>query len=351
MAVSISFTADPPKISLFPTAVQFTNTSTGGANAWFWDFGDGGYSSELSPLYTYTTPPDSGETYTVTLRGWISADATPVPFSSYGTVLREGHVEASSISAIGGTPDDNGLWTDWVAALPSSSWSTISSLTFAYNHNLQGSSSSWGRRYDGGGFRSLSVDYTLYAPDTYIAYMTVSWSRNPTIVDVNGNLIQATVSGFPFRLDGALPSPPAGTVFLLEDFTVLVGTNVTGMWIGNVGNYGIRLPPITGWNLDQQSGYSASVTATLLGFPSSSSLGFAVLDINIFTADFSGTPRLGFDPLEVQFTDLSVPSPTNWRWDFGDDSNTIIVPGFEPKVGSTHQHPSHIYTFPDACDS
>ena len=51
-------------------------------------------------------------------------------------------------------------------------------------------------------------------------------------------------------------------------------------------------------------------------------------------ADFSATPTSGQVPLEVQFTDQSVPiegTITNWSWDFGDDST------------STEEDPTHTY--------
>ena len=49
--------------------------------------------------------------------------------------------------------------------------------------------------------------------------------------------------------------------------------------------------------------------------------------------DFSATPRCGGVPLEVAFTDLSVPlgTITGWAWDFGDGAT------------STDQNPTHVY--------
>jgi PKD repeat protein len=39
-----------------PLAVQFSNTSQGEITGYAWDFGDGGLSTEISPMYTFATP-------------------------------------------------------------------------------------------------------------------------------------------------------------------------------------------------------------------------------------------------------------------------------------------------------
>jgi YVTN family beta-propeller protein len=48
-------------------------------------------------------------------------------------------------------------------------------------------------------------------------------------------------------------------------------------------------------------------------------------------AAFSATPGTGNTPLKVTFNDRSIGSPTSWKWDFGDGTN------------STEQNPMHIY--------
>lgn len=55
-------------------------------------------------------------------------------------------------------------------------------------------------------------------------------------------------------------------------------------------------------------------------------------------ADFEGTPIRGTAPLEVQFTDLSLNSPTAWNWSFGDGSwfNTTL----SSEKNSTHTYVS-----------
>ncbi|WP_394698737.1 DUF3344 domain-containing protein [uncultured Methanoregula sp.] len=49
-------------------------------------------------------------------------------------------------------------------------------------------------------------------------------------------------------------------------------------------------------------------------------------------ASFSSNVTNGQKPLAVRFTDLSAGSPTGWKWDFGDSTNT------------TEQNPAHVYT-------
>jgi PKD repeat protein len=47
--------------------------------------------------------------------------------------------------------------------------------------------------------------------------------------------------------------------------------------------------------------------------------------------DFEGSPRAGYVPLSVTFTDLSIGTISNWSWDFGDGST------------SSEENPTHAY--------
>jgi len=61
-----------------------------------------------------------------------------------------------------------------------------------------------------------------------------------------------------------------------------------------------------------------------------------LLDLNVpeepLGANFVGTPRSGYAPLAVQFTDISAGSPVRWSWNFGDGT------------GSDEENPLHAYT-------
>jgi PKD repeat protein len=60
------------------------------------------------------------------------------------------------------------------------------------------------------------------------------------------------------------------------------------------------------------------------------------LDLNVeeisLTANFSGNPTTGYEPLTVQFTDLSTGQHNQWSWVFGDGATSNL------------QNPNHTYT-------
>ncbi len=83
-------------------------------------------------------------------------------------------------------------------------------------------------------------------------------------------------------------------------------------------------------------GFATYTTAAKnLGTPDSTNLMVAFLDETFgVLADFTATPTTGAVPLTVQFTDISVGTPTAWQWDFDNDGT----------VDSTEQSPSFTYT-------
>ncbi len=47
-------------------------------------------------------------------------------------------------------------------------------------------------------------------------------------------------------------------------------------------------------------------------------------NISVPIADFNGSPVAGYEPIMVQFTDLSEGPPTSWFWEFGDGTSADI---------------------------
>lgn len=68
-------------------------------------------------------------------------------------------------------------------------------------------------------------------------------------------------------------------------------------------------------------------------------LRFSIRDVcNGGSVDFTGTPKSGYPPMSVQFTDASTFVGTSWSWDFGDNFT------------STEKNPVHEYTLGGSYD-
>ena len=82
--------------------------------------------------------------------------------------------------------------------------------------------------------------------------------------------------------------------------------------------------------------YTVSLTVTNSTYDlSSTATKVSYITVQPFSADFSGTPTWGYQPLTVQFTDASVGRIDQWSWSFGDGIGN-----------STLQNPP--YTYSDA---
>ena len=88
---------------------------------------------------------------------------------------------------------------------------------------------------------------------------------------------------------------------------------------------------INPWVADSRGEKTVPLTATRPDTLEAGTFDF-VISTGGPVADFSASPTSDIAPLTVAFTDTSRGSPTTWRWDFGDGSN------------STSRNPSHTYT-------
>ena len=92
---SISFSGTPTS-GTAPLSVKFEVTTSGSPASWYWDFGDGGTSTERNPTYTYVIPG----TYTVILTAKYPYGNKPVTKSSYITVSEGSHSPGSPIQPL-----------------------------------------------------------------------------------------------------------------------------------------------------------------------------------------------------------------------------------------------------------
>jgi len=132
-------------------------------------------------------------------------------------------------------------------------------------------------------------------------------------------------------------SPTSGTVPLAVKFTDLTKGQVTA-WQWDFGD-GISSSEQNPAHTYRNPGiYNVILTVTNDYGISDVSKTKYINAIGDLRSKFQATPNTGKAPLAVKFTDLSIGSPTSWKWDFGDGTS------------SSDQNPSHTFTTGGAFD-
>ncbi len=176
-------------------------------------------------------------------------------------------------------------------------------------------------------FALLVNNTNPYLGTTYIGTGIVSAKKALDAVGPNEDPPIAEFSG----------TPTSGDMPLNVSFTDL-STNSPTTWSWNFGDgVGTSSLENPSYIYNNAGTYTVSLTVTnAFGSDSETKNGY----INVTApsndppvANFSGSPTTGFEPLTVDFTDLSTYGPTTWSWNFGDGVGT-----------STQQHPSYTYS-------
>ena len=152
-----------------------------------------------------------------------------------------------------------------------------------------------------------------------VAFYYLNVYHAPSITNQPANQVVAVGSNVAFNV-GALGNPPLRYFWLFNGSPMSGKTNaalsIPNVQLTNAGNYSVIVT-------DSMGTVSSIITSSV-----------ATLTVNPLapTADFIASPTNGVAPLNVNFTDTSGNSPTNWAWSFGDGGT------------STLQNPSHSYT-------
>lgn len=168
-------------------------------------------------------------------------------------------------------------------------------------------------------------------------------ARNPVIAADGANIaFESDATNIDFLRPGDLNG--STDVFLVDVTQALAGTILPHRFsvttIESADGDGDSTEPCFGTFASTSSTFGVgfatyTTTAGNLGTPDSTDLMVAFLDETFgVLADFTATPTTGAIPLAVQFTDISVGTPTAWQWDFDNDGT----------VDSTEQSPSFTYT-------
>ena len=308
-----AFSASPTSgIALL--SVVFTDLSTPGSSpitAWVWDFGDGGTSTEQNPAHTYT---EAG-TYDISLTVSSAAGSATETRTQYVAVA------ALPVAAFSASPTEGlGPLAVVFADLSTPGSSPITAWAWDFG--------------DGGSSAEQNPAHTYTEPGVYAVALTVT-TEVGSVTETKPGYITVTALPTPdFRV-----APSSGAAPLTVSFTDLStpGTSpiTSWVWLFGDGTSSAEQHPVHTYS--SPGAYSVSLTvASEVGSVSASKADFIIVG-ELPSAAFSAAPTSGTAPLNVTFTDASMPVSfpiTGWAWDFGDGGT------------STEQDPAHTYTVP-----
>ncbi|MCK9580324.1 MAG: PKD domain-containing protein [Methanoregula sp.] len=294
-----------------PLTVQFTDTSNGTSDSWYWEFGDGNISKRQHPAYTYQDNGNFTVTLTVRQQDQTSQYTLPVPI----TVRTR---------AIIPEPD----FTFNIS-------SGLSPLAVRFTDMSDGSPTSWSWDFDNDG----TIDSTeqdpvcvYQEPGNYTVTLEAGNSfrtRKITLTEIIA--VRQPGPGVMFAANNTTGYPPMSVRF--KDLSS--GTPTAWSWdFDNDGTIdSTEQDPVCVYKIP--GNYSVSLRAT-----NSSGSTTRVEERMIIAASpepvagFTANRTLGGRPFTVRFNDTSTgPDITRWAWDFDNDGI----------IDSTEQDPVCIY--------
>ena len=182
--------------------------------------------------------------------------------------------------------------------------------------------------------------YTYFKPGTYALKLDIrnASGDQATIMKNDFITVEVPVITEPLNPDFS-GTPVSGTAPLTIQFTD-ASTGPVDLWEWDFGDENTSSKQNPKYTYTQPGSYTIKLVisnasgeqATLIK-KDYITVDFPIIP-DLLIPDFTGTPRSGFAPLNVQFSDESTGPLDNWEWDFG-DGNT-----------SSKQNPLYIYNEP-----
>lgn len=279
-----------------PRTVQFSNLSQGNIASWFWDFGDGGTSTQANPSHTYQTNGDFDVSLTVTNAAGCSAPLTKpdlirlkrpaAAFTSNATLLCPPAAVDFTAQATGDT-----TITQWLWDFGNGDTAIGPNPTYTYSQ--------------GGNFDvTLIVVDALGCTDTLVDSQHVAVSMPPQAgFTLDDSVICAPGTITALDASQGVTAPIVGRVFDFGNGQTAGGTSATGLY-QNAGNFTLNLV------VTDANGCTDTATQAILVHP----------PVN---ADFAVSDSTGCSEAPFSFFDQSSGSTVvNWSWDFGDGNTS-----------------------------
>ena len=293
-----------PTNGITPLNVAFTNTTTGSATTWAWDFGDGETSTLKNPGHSYSAPgtytvkltasgPGGSSTKTAT----IKADPLPAPVANFTVRPASG----------------------------------VAPLVVKFANTTVGRVDSWEWDF-GDGARCSDVKspvHTYNQPGSYAVTLTATNSGGTSVKTAATPI---TANPPPVPVTDFTMAPLRGYAPLTVRFRNRTVGKVDS-WLWDFGDNSTSTDANPGHVYAQAGSYAVTLSATNVGGTGTTT---SVTRIMVTlpplpAAKFSITPATGYAPLTVQFTNRTSGRVDSWLWHFGDGST------------STDANPTHVY--------
>ena len=296
------FTWDP-KNPVEGEQVVLTDLSTGGPDAWSWDFGDGSSSDLQDPTHIWETPGQ----YPVTLTIWRGQDfSTQV---THTIVIGDQTMNAEfSWEPMDPVVGEEVLFSDLSTGMPDQ---------WYWNFG------------DGFDSEEQNPSHVFEASGEYLVSLTISWSGMPNLDLTVEHWIVVDEPLFPeFSWDPEVPM--FGEEVFLTDLST--GDPDAWSWDFGDGTTSTEQHPVHSWEMPGQ--YSVTLTISRGQDFSAEVSHTIIIAEESMTAFFSWDPANPLAGEEIFFSDLSTGQPDTWFWDFGDGTT------------SEEQHPLHVFEIP-----
>ncbi|MBL7924320.1 MAG: PKD domain-containing protein [Bacteroidia bacterium] len=288
------FTFTPPVTNCTTLYVTFNNLSAG-SNSWFWNFGDGGFSSQQHPVHTYSTLGY----HDITLVAFknVCRDTLTLPNAIYVSDLIPGfsYVVNSDCAPAG-------------VAFTDSSRDAVK----------------WHWDFGDGDTSSLQnpLHYYLKSPTDSVTL---------TVTDANGCTRYVSKPAPAITAASFAVSSEGGCVPFPVSFADSSSNAVAWQWDFGDGSVSNMQFPAHTYTTDGY--YDVTLIVTAASGCSDTLTIDSMVQVNTPVADFLADSTAGCAPLLVSFADNSQ-NASVWFWDLGNGST------------SGNQHPSLIYTVP-----
>lgn len=305
--VNADFTANKTS-GCEPLIVNFTDQSTGSPTSWLWTFGNGNSSTLQNPTAIYA----AGGIYTVKLV--VSDGATTDSFTRTNYInVYSNPAPLFGVDVNSGCPPLAVQFTDSSSA----GSGTITSWTWDFG--------------DGNSSTLQNPNHTYLASGNYNITLSLTNSFGCIKALTFNNVIQVTnapVAAFTASPLGACNAP------LTVNFTDQSTGSGTFTYLWNFGDGDTSTAQNPNHIYNSNGNYTVTLTVSNGGTCSGILTKNNYINITPIQADFGANILSGCAPLNVLFSDSTVPPTSSWNWDFGDGTN------------STLQNPSHTYNNP-----